>query len=74
VTQRLSPPPPERSFWELLPRRNLRRALFLVLALLGVLAIKFSGGLSLGKVFDQMGGQPKKSEAPAEFQHLDVRR
>jgi hypothetical protein len=63
-------PPPERSYWELLPRRNLRRALFLVLALGGVLFIKHTGGLSFRKMFD--GVAP--AQDGAGFQHLEVRR
>jgi hypothetical protein len=39
----------------LLPRRNLRRALFLLLALLGVLAIKHAGGGSFGHLFEALG-------------------
>ena len=39
-----------RSWTSLLPRRNFRRALFLILILLAVLAIKRSGGL--GTMFD----------------------
>jgi hypothetical protein len=61
-------PPRERGYWELLPRRNLRRALFLILALGGVLVIKRTGGLSFRRMFDDV--------APAEpnggFQHLEV--
>jgi hypothetical protein len=77
-------PPPERSYWDLLPRRNLRRALFLVIALLGVVAIKRAGGFSFGGLFD--GGQSAR-QAPASrtpgrtgspggqdgFQHLEVK-
>jgi hypothetical protein len=37
-------PPPERTYWELLPRRNLRRVLFLVLVLVAVVALKKNGG------------------------------
>ncbi|HEX3697427.1 MAG TPA: hypothetical protein VH374_18785 [Polyangia bacterium] len=47
------PPSPKdapRSWTSLLPRRNFRRALFLILILLAVLAIKRSGGL--GTMFD----------------------
>lgn len=46
------PPPTDapRTWTALLPRRNFRRALFLLLALLGVLAIKRAGGL--GTIFD----------------------
>jgi hypothetical protein len=63
-----------------LPRRNLRRALFLLIALLGVLAIKRSGGFSFGGLFDS--GQSSR-QAPGRgaetaggqdgFQHLEVK-
>jgi hypothetical protein len=77
------PPRPERDYWQLLPRRNFRRALFLVLALLGVLIIKRAGGLSLSRLFDGVAPPPPpasssaggKARAPErDFQHLDVRR
>jgi len=63
-------PPPERSYWALLPRRNLRRALFLILALGGVLVIKRTGGLSFRKMFEDVAPAPDS----AGFQHLEVRR
>jgi hypothetical protein len=63
-------PPPERSYWDLMPRRNLRRALFLILALGGVLFIKHTGGLSFRKMFEDVA-PPQDS---AGFQHLEVRR
>jgi len=66
----LASPPPERSYWELVPRRNLRRALFLVLALGGVLFIKRTGGLSFRKMFE--GVAP--TEPAGGFQHIEVRR
>ena len=69
------PPPPERTFWQLLPRRNLRRALLLIIAIVAVLAIKRTGGLSLDKIFDQVAPavptQPAGSGAG--FQHIEVR-
>jgi hypothetical protein len=69
------PPPPERSFWQLLPRRNFRRALLLIIAIVAVLAIKRSGGLSLDKIFEQVAPavptQPAGSGAG--FQHIEVR-
>jgi hypothetical protein len=43
-----------RRVWSLLPRRNLRRALFLLLAFLAVLAIKHTGG-SFSHLFDAFG-------------------
>jgi len=61
--------PPERSYWDLLPRRNLRRALFLILALGGVLFIQHTGGLSFRKMFEDVA-PPQDS---AGFQHLEVR-
>jgi hypothetical protein len=58
----------------------LRRAIFLVLALLGVVAIKRAGGFSFGGLFD--AGQPAQKgpgqKGPAKgddgFQHLEVKR
>jgi hypothetical protein len=66
----LASPPPERSYWQLFPRRNLRRALFLVLALGGVLFIKHTGGLSFRRMFE--GVAP--TEPAGGFQHIEVRR
>jgi len=69
------PSPPERTFWQLLPRRNFRRALLLMIAIVAVVFIKRAGGLSLNKMFDQMAPavptQPAGSGA--EFQHIEVR-
>jgi hypothetical protein len=68
------PPPPERSFWQLVPRRNLRRALLLIIAIVAVLFIKRTGGLSLDKIFEQMAPavptQPARSGAG--FQHIEI--
>lgn len=68
-------PPAERSFWSLLPRRNFRRALFLVLALLGVVFIKYTGGFSsINRLFDGIApSPPAPAPRPAEFQHLEVK-
>jgi hypothetical protein len=68
------PPPPERSFWQLLPRRNFRRALLLIIAIVAVLAIKRSGGLSLDKIFEQVAPVvPTQPAAPGGgFQHIEV--
>ena len=55
-----------RPLLQRLPRRNLRRALFLVLALLGVLAIKQSGGLRFGTLFDSVS-----PPAPAYRLHVE---
>ena len=73
ASPRLDPgPPPERSFWELIPRRNFRRAIFLVLVLLAVLFIRHTGGLSLGKMFDTVAPMPAGRPAPT-YQHIEVR-
>lgn len=71
-----SGPPPERSYWQLVPRRNLRRALFLVLALLGVVAIKHAGGFSFGGLFDAGPSRPAPAKGGADdgFHHLEVKR
>ncbi len=37
-----------------MPRRNLRRALLLIIAIVAIIAIKRSGSLSLDKVFEQV--------------------
>jgi hypothetical protein len=69
-------PPAERSFWALLPRRNFRRALFLIVALAAIIVIKRMGGFSFAKLFD--GVAPPPPPAPAQqsqpqFQHLEVK-
>jgi len=66
-------PPAEQSFWALLPRRNLRRALFLLVALVAIIAIKRMGGFSLGKLFDGVAPGPARQPEPG-FQHLDVKK
>jgi hypothetical protein len=74
TSRRLEPgPPPERSFWDLLPRRNFRRALFLVLVLLGVLVLKRTGGLSFSRMFDGVAPAPAGGAGGAGFQHLEVK-
>jgi hypothetical protein len=45
-------PPGERSYLALIPRRNFRRALFLLLALMAVVALKKSGGGFFGNVLN----------------------
>jgi hypothetical protein len=68
-------PPPERTFWELLPRRNFRRALLLLAALVGVIVIRQMGGFSFSKMFDSVAPQPASTQgAQRPFQHLEVKR
>jgi hypothetical protein len=67
------PPPPERTFWQLLPRRNLRRALLLIIAIIAVIAIKRSGGLSLDRIFQQVAPAPTPTTEPTGvYHHLEV--
>jgi hypothetical protein len=67
--------PAEKSFWALLPRRNFRRVLFLLGALIAIIAIKRMGGFSLAKLFDGVAPPPAatRDAAPA-FQHLEVKK
>lgn len=66
-------PPPERTFWQRLPRRNFRHALFLIAALLAIIAIKrMGGGLSLAKLFNDIAGPPAPQKQQP-FQHLEVK-
>ena len=53
--------PIERSYLSLIPRRNLLRALFLLLALLAVVALKKSGGGFFSNVLDSVS--PPRSPA-----------
>jgi hypothetical protein len=48
-------PPRERTFTELFPWRNLRRALMLVLLIVAILVIKRSTGGFLGRMGDLWG-------------------
>lgn len=57
-----------RPLLERLPRRNLRRALFLVIALLGVLAIKHAGGFGLGNLFESVA---PSSSSPSYRLHVE---
>ena len=70
----LRAPPLEKSFWALLPRRNLRRALFLLAALIAIIVIKRMGGLSLDKMFNDVAPTPGHQKRQARpYQHLEVK-
>lgn len=68
-------PPAERSFWALLPKRNLRYALFLIAALAAILVIKRMGGFSLAKLFNEVAPTPAPPSGPPHppFQHIEVK-
>ena len=56
--------PPERSYLSLIPRRNFRRALFLLLALIAVVALKKSSGGFFDNLFSSVGPTPAQPSAP----------
>ena len=67
-------PPPEKSFWARLPRRDLRRAVFLLAALIAIIAIKQMGGFSLAKLFNDVAPPPAAHKQQGRpFQHLEVK-
>ena len=66
-------PAAEQSFWALLPRRNFRRALFLLVALVAIIAIQRMGGFSLGEAVRLRRAGPRAT-ARAAFQHLEVKK
>jgi hypothetical protein len=73
---RLREPLPERTFWQRLPRRNFRHALFLLAALLAIVAIKrMGGGVSLAKLFNDIAGPPAPTQQKQQqsYQHLEVK-
>ncbi|HSS38881.1 MAG TPA: hypothetical protein VLT58_08940 [Polyangia bacterium] len=69
--------PRERSYWQLIPRRNFRLALLLIALIVGVVALKRTGGLSLGHMFDQFAppvpARKSQGSPPGTFQHMEVR-
>lgn len=75
-------PPAAKSYWALLPRRNFRRAVFLIAALIAIIAIKRMGGFSFAKLFDGIAPPPPRAPArpstsapstTGPFQHLEVK-
>ena len=66
--------PAEKSFWALLPRRNFRRVVFLLAALVAIIFIKRMGGFSLAKLFDGVAPPPAAArDAEPPFRHLEVK-
>jgi hypothetical protein len=53
-------PPRERTFGELFPWRNIRRALMLVLLILGIFMIKRSTGPFLARIGEMWGPPPSR--------------
>ena len=64
--------PRERSYWQLVPRKNFRLAILLVALIVGIVALKRSGALSLSHMFEAFA--PPVQPAPkGTFQHIEVR-
>jgi hypothetical protein len=58
----------------MLPRRNFRRALFLLAALFAIIAIKRAGGFSLAKLFNDVAPAPAPApQSQPPFRHLEVK-
>jgi len=56
-----------------LPRRNFRRALFLLAELIAIVAIKRMGGFSLAKLFNDVAPAPAPApQSQPPFRHLEV--
>jgi len=66
-------PPGEKNFWALLPRRNFRRALFLLAALIAIVAIKRMGGFSFAKLFDGVAPPVPAPQSQPPLRHLEVK-
>lgn len=65
--------PRERSYWQLIPRRNFRLALLLLLLIVGVVALKRSGALSFTRMFEAFAPPVPAQKTPGTFQHLEVK-
>lgn len=71
-----APPPPElgeKTIWDYLPRRTMRRVVLLLLALVAVLFLKRSGSWSLGGLLDAPK-QPARGEPDGPIYHIKVTR
>jgi hypothetical protein len=66
-TRRPATPRLDKSYWELLPRRNFRRVLFLVAVLLAVIALKRAGCGAFRNLFDGVAPPPARP-----YQRLQV--
>jgi hypothetical protein len=69
--------PRERSYWQLIPRRNFRLALLLLALIVGVVALKRSGALSFSRMFDAFAPPVRTrttdGKSDGTFQHIEVR-
>lgn len=69
--------PRERSYWQLVPRKNFRLALLLLLVIVGIVALKRSGTVSFSRMFDAFAPPvpAANTHRPPDgtFQHLEIR-
>ena len=65
--------PSERTYWQMVPRKNFRMAILLLLLIVGVIAVKRSGALSFSHMIDQIAPAVPASKQRPSFQHLEVR-
>ena len=65
--------PSERSYWQLLPRKNFRLAILLMLLVVGVIALKHTGALSFSRMLDQIAPAVPAAKHDPAFQHLEVK-
>lgn len=65
----LRPPPRERTFAELFPWRNIRRALMLVLLIVAIVMIKRSAGPWLARMGDMWGSSMPASVPGGDSVH-----
>jgi hypothetical protein len=64
----------ERSYWQMVPRKNFRLALLLLLLIVGVIAVKRSGVVSFSRMLDQIAPAMPASKPQPSFQHLEFKR
>ena len=66
-------PPPERSFLQVFPWRNIRRALMLVLVIFAIVAIKRSTGSLLSRIGDLWGPARGTASAPTPTDGIRIK-
>jgi hypothetical protein len=65
--------PSDRSYWQMMPRKNFRLAILLLLLIVGVVAVKRSGVMSFSRMIDQIAPAMPASKQEPSFQHLEVK-
>lgn len=69
--------PRERSYWQLVPRKNFRLAILLLMLIVAIIALKRSGAMSFSHMFEQfappVSAPHTRGATPGAYQHLEVR-